>query len=1155
MRSMAHHESAVEVSAGERRLRSATDALEPSAEDRAILAFVSEQHAVTVGQLVRFFGIYRSDMERFLREYEAAGWLEHREVITDEDSWVWLTHRGDVLSGTGFRNHGPIHYRRFSHYYAITEVRLRIAKHQPDAKWTCERRLRSRWHQGGRTPNIPDGLYEVENGEGVLESWAIEAELSSKSPDRLREIIADHSMRYDVVMYFCSPGVARSMEKLQLEREFSNFAYLELFQSSKGLSHFEVKVERPSSQAGERVLGPWEIGFLNLLAEQGAIPMDQVMRFLGGEKTVVKRRVSGLLRDGFIRCSRPLTAEPDWFWLSEAGAASLRSGLSAMSPRLGGLEKLRFLNEVRLCLEDRWSTVRWESWRVLRHVQGSTGSVPAAVAVVGEERHAIELCLAEPGRFSIRRLFEERTGAYDSLIVFCSSQAYGVVKNVAEAVSLPSLTVERLPGQKFRKRGKARRVRPPATLVMAEISSGDLPPAARDVLRKAHGTSEDPQILSVERRVIPGPPRYRIVTDDGVWQAVCFRGNWRVVELTARYEPDETRLPLGEHVFPSPREKARDRSLRRRPPKKADVEPEAIQLKLVEAPAPVKRLSTSRSARRAFGKRGGRRVVRRSVRGSRVKVRRVSPRRRSFLVAAALKRRRRMMIVGETNAQLVMAEIAVSDLPGEALRSLRQAYRGAELEILSVERRVSPGGPCTFRVVTEAGAWRVTRSKLGWCVAELANRFEAGEERIALGERFLGGYGALCRKAPKEDLVMAELLVEALPEGARAALASTHGSLADSGVISVEKRMRPTGGLGYRVVTEGGVWRVTNSNVGWRVEPLRNRFEPDETRVPLAEVPRWRAEHGSGGKMCRKVPKGGLVMAELAVEDLPEGAREALYAVDGSSADLELISVERRIKPSGAPGYRVVTDGGVWRVTNSRFGWRANELVNRFEPDERRIPFAEVVPAWRKEPLSKACKGKLVMVELFSEELPEEPRRALNEAHGSSAQPKLLSVERRCGSGPHTYRVVTEAGVWWVTHTKRRGSSATELARRFEPDETRFELHHPRAVKQRKAWLRGREKASPKMAEISPSALLPEAAAALAAEQGVSSLPQVLKLERRVGSGPRLYRVVTAAGVWRVSQGKQGWKVAKLENGFEAGEKRLGGEVAGESSEGRASLA
>ena len=77
---------------------------------------------------------------------------------------------------------------------------------------------------------------------------------------------------------------------------------------------------------------PWEFELLRLIAEQGAIPFDQLARFLGADAGQAESVVKHLTEVGYADYGRFLHDEPHWAWLSCRGARLSGTGFRPNRP-------------------------------------------------------------------------------------------------------------------------------------------------------------------------------------------------------------------------------------------------------------------------------------------------------------------------------------------------------------------------------------------------------------------------------------------------------------------------------------------------------------------------------------------------------------------------------------------------------------------------------------------------------------------------------------------------------------------------------------------------------------------------------------------------------------------------------------------------------
>lgn len=415
----------------------------PTPEEVAILDLISEQGAIQTDHLAKFLGIDQAEATKLAKELAGIGCVEFRRLVEGDEPWVWLNSHGALHSNTGFAAIEPA-LNRLAHIRAINEARLLTTERSPEGRWICERQLRRESqprHRRGSEEPIPDAAFEIEGKDGVLRRWAIEVELTPKTAGRLEAIIADHSIRYDVVVYLCSSEVARYMDRLNLVDAFSNLTVRRLFDPKE-----KWKGTGPPKRSKRGQPRRDDIPILDLISEQGAIPIDQLARFLGCKLDKAKRTVKRLHEAGLVRRERPLANEPEWIWLSKRGARFSTMDLSAPRPKAGSLARMRATNEVRLSIAKSNPEIRWVSRRFLLRKLGRNAAVPRAVVLIGDERHAIEVRLTPGLEANLERQIWQRLSDYDAVVFFCAPRARTQMKRLVEKYGWANVAVRRLPG-------------------------------------------------------------------------------------------------------------------------------------------------------------------------------------------------------------------------------------------------------------------------------------------------------------------------------------------------------------------------------------------------------------------------------------------------------------------------------------------------------------------------------------------------------------------------------------------------------------------------------------------------------------------------------------------------------------------------------------
>jgi len=148
---------------------------------------------------------------------------------------------------------------------------------------------------------------------------------------------------------------------------------------------------------------------LRLIAEQGAIPFDQLARFAGCEESQAARVAVHLFKAGFADYGRFLYDEPPLH-------------IAARAP------------------EARWLCAR----SVVRE-QGKRGHRPNAVVEIGRERHALLTCLRVQPQERTRAIVETHMARYDAVIAFAKPAPRRLLERLATENHWPKLVVRAVP--------------------------------------------------------------------------------------------------------------------------------------------------------------------------------------------------------------------------------------------------------------------------------------------------------------------------------------------------------------------------------------------------------------------------------------------------------------------------------------------------------------------------------------------------------------------------------------------------------------------------------------------------------------------------------------------------------------------------------------
>jgi hypothetical protein len=194
-----------------------------------------------------------------------------------------------------------------------------------------------------------------------------------------------------------------------------------------------------------RVPEQWEFGVLRLVSEQFAMPFDQLARFLSCDEEQAARIAKHLTKVGYADYGRFLYHEPYWIWLTRRGNQLSGTDFGVWHVAIGGMERMRAVNEIRLHIERRAPEARWICARTLKSGQGRTGPQLHAVVEIGGERHAILVFLRPKEKRIARPILETHMARYDAVIAFANRLPLGMLERLAAEHHMPKLVIREIP--------------------------------------------------------------------------------------------------------------------------------------------------------------------------------------------------------------------------------------------------------------------------------------------------------------------------------------------------------------------------------------------------------------------------------------------------------------------------------------------------------------------------------------------------------------------------------------------------------------------------------------------------------------------------------------------------------------------------------------
>ncbi len=189
-----------------------------------------------------------------------------------------------------------------------------------------------------------------------------------------------------------------------------------------------------------------KLSLLRLVAEQGAVPYDQLLRFGCVGPAELAPVIEELQDDDVVRCARLLEGEQAWIWARARGARLAGLRFPGAEPGFSRLGHLRAINEVRLELGERAPQAHWICERSLRSSLGPGVNIPDAVLEIGDERHAVEVELTRKRAAKVRMIVAEHLRRYDALVYFCSPETLAFIGRLDVVRDDPRVIVRPLPG-------------------------------------------------------------------------------------------------------------------------------------------------------------------------------------------------------------------------------------------------------------------------------------------------------------------------------------------------------------------------------------------------------------------------------------------------------------------------------------------------------------------------------------------------------------------------------------------------------------------------------------------------------------------------------------------------------------------------------------
>jgi hypothetical protein len=189
-----------------------------------------------------------------------------------------------------------------------------------------------------------------------------------------------------------------------------------------------------------------DLDALRWIGEQYAVRADQLTAWLDCNPRTVQRLLGRLREQGLAEVRRLLVGEPAWVMPTVKGLRACDLQFGAWQPRLGSLEHVAAVTEVRLHIQSRAGESEWVCERVLaREKQSPQEHLADGVVLLDGRRIAIEVELTVKSKRRVRAIIDELSRRYDAVLYYCAPGPLRLVSELAVGGSWSSLGIRQLP--------------------------------------------------------------------------------------------------------------------------------------------------------------------------------------------------------------------------------------------------------------------------------------------------------------------------------------------------------------------------------------------------------------------------------------------------------------------------------------------------------------------------------------------------------------------------------------------------------------------------------------------------------------------------------------------------------------------------------------
>jgi hypothetical protein len=170
--------------------------------DAAVLRFLGDQFGCPLSVVADLYRVGDRVARRHVARLERAGFAGRLAVAGQQ--WVVPTRAGLRFADLDHEVWQPRAWK-LEHVEGVARLRLHLTSRYPDAVWTSERAIRSRWANTGARVRFADGQLDLPDGRCI----GVELETHRKKRHEYEGIVRDVDPDFDEVWWFCPAGDVR----------------------------------------------------------------------------------------------------------------------------------------------------------------------------------------------------------------------------------------------------------------------------------------------------------------------------------------------------------------------------------------------------------------------------------------------------------------------------------------------------------------------------------------------------------------------------------------------------------------------------------------------------------------------------------------------------------------------------------------------------------------------------------------------------------------------------------------------------------------------------------------------------------------------------------------------------------------------------------